>query len=81
MRSPGLVNRAYFLESLERAVARVSDCRPDQTIALLFLDLDRFKQINDVSWGTRRRPVAGEHCAPPTELRTPGRRARAIGGR
>ena len=42
----GLVNRAYFLESLDRAVARVQR-RPDQTIALLFLDLDRFKQIND----------------------------------
>jgi diguanylate cyclase (GGDEF)-like protein/PAS domain S-box-containing protein len=42
----GLVNRAYFLESLERAVARVQR-RPDKTIALLFLDLDRFKQVND----------------------------------
>ena len=42
----GLVNRAYFLESLERAMARVHR-HPDQTIALLFLDLDRFKQIND----------------------------------
>ena len=42
----GLVNRAYFLESLERAVARVQR-RPDMTIALLFLDLDRFKQVND----------------------------------
>src|SRR5688500_16321437 len=42
----GLANRAYFLESLERAVARVQR-RPDKTIALLFLDLDRFKQIND----------------------------------
>src|SRR5688500_8110019 len=42
----GLVNRAYFLESLERAVSRVHR-RPDKTIALLFLDLDRFKQIND----------------------------------
>ncbi|HET6700377.1 MAG TPA: diguanylate cyclase, partial [Gemmatimonadaceae bacterium] len=42
----GLVNRAYFLDSLERAVARVQR-RPDKTIALLFLDLDRFKQIND----------------------------------
>ena len=42
----GLLNRAYFLESLERAVARVQR-RPDQTMALLFLDLDRFKQIND----------------------------------
>jgi diguanylate cyclase (GGDEF)-like protein/PAS domain S-box-containing protein len=42
----GLVNRAYFLESLERAVARVQR-RPEKTIALLFLDLDRFKQVND----------------------------------
>ena len=42
----GLVNRGYFLESLERAVARVQR-RPDQTVALRFLDLDRFKQIND----------------------------------
>jgi diguanylate cyclase (GGDEF)-like protein/PAS domain S-box-containing protein len=42
----GLVNRAYFLDSLDRAVARVQR-RPDKTIALLFLDLDRFKQIND----------------------------------
>jgi diguanylate cyclase (GGDEF)-like protein/PAS domain S-box-containing protein len=42
----GLVNRAYFLESLERAVARVQR-RPDRAIGLLFLDLDRFKQVND----------------------------------
>ena len=42
----GLVNRAYFLEYLERAVARVQR-RPDRAIGLLFLDLDRFKQIND----------------------------------
>jgi diguanylate cyclase (GGDEF)-like protein/PAS domain S-box-containing protein len=42
----GLVNRAYFLESLERSMARVHR-HPEQTVALLFLDLDRFKQIND----------------------------------
>ena len=42
----GLVNRAYFLESLDRAVSRAQR-RPDKTMALLFLDLDRFKQIND----------------------------------
>jgi diguanylate cyclase (GGDEF)-like protein len=42
----GLVNRASFLEYLERAVARVQR-RPDRAVGLLFLDLDRFKQVND----------------------------------
>ena len=42
----GLMNRAYFLEHLERAVARVQR-RPDRAVGLLFLDLDRFKQVND----------------------------------
>jgi len=41
----GLPNRASFLESLERGIARAA---PDQRlIALLFLDLDDFKPIND----------------------------------
>lgn len=42
----GLLNRGYFLEALERAVAR-HQRRQDHTLALLFLDLDRFKLIND----------------------------------
>jgi diguanylate cyclase (GGDEF)-like protein/PAS domain S-box-containing protein len=42
----GLANRRYFLEYLERAMARVQR-RPDRAIGLLFLDLDRFKQVND----------------------------------
>ena len=42
----GLLNRACFLEALERAVARIQR-RPDRALALLFLDLDRFKQMND----------------------------------
>lgn len=41
----GLVNRTLFKERLERALARSR--RNGQPVACLFLDLDRFKQIND----------------------------------
>jgi diguanylate cyclase (GGDEF)-like protein/PAS domain S-box-containing protein len=42
----GLPNRGAFLERLERSVAR---CRfnPDYRFAVFFLDLDRFKLVND----------------------------------
>jgi diguanylate cyclase (GGDEF)-like protein len=38
----GLPNRTALLEALERALAR-----PKGTLAILFLDLDDFKQVND----------------------------------
>lgn len=41
----GLVNRASFRERLERALRRAE--KTGTPSALLFLDLDRFKQIND----------------------------------
>lgn len=41
----GLPNRAYFNERLEAALADVRGGRGQ--LALLFLDLDRFKQVND----------------------------------
>jgi diguanylate cyclase (GGDEF)-like protein len=44
----GLPNRALLLERLRHALSR--SVRSDKTIALLFLDLDRFKAIND-TWG------------------------------
>jgi diguanylate cyclase (GGDEF)-like protein len=40
-----LPNRALFLDRLERTVARVR--RSTRTAAVLFLDLDRFKVVND----------------------------------
>lgn len=40
-----LPNRLRLMQVLEQAVARASD--NDQTLALLFIDLDRFKNIND----------------------------------
>jgi diguanylate cyclase (GGDEF)-like protein len=41
----GLPNRALFLEHLSRAVSNARRSR--QSIAVLFLDLDRFKLVND----------------------------------
>lgn len=41
----GLANRVLFNELLTRAVAQAS--RGDQRLAVLFIDLDRFKIIND----------------------------------
>jgi diguanylate cyclase (GGDEF)-like protein/PAS domain S-box-containing protein len=41
----GLPNRALFLDRLHQALARIG--RSDETLALLFLDLDRFKDVND----------------------------------
>jgi len=42
----GLPNRATFLDQLRRALARHAR-HPDDGFAVLFLDLDRFKVIND----------------------------------
>ena len=42
----GLPNRALFLDRLERAIAR-SAREESHSFAVLFLDLDRFKNIND----------------------------------
>ncbi|HLG99418.1 MAG TPA: EAL domain-containing protein [Bryobacteraceae bacterium] len=41
----GLANRAVFVESLDRAIARVR--RGAQHFAVLYLDLDHFKDVND----------------------------------
>nr|ABB84845.1 Multidomain signal-transduction protein [uncultured delta proteobacterium DeepAnt-32C6] len=42
----GLANRALFMERLERAIKRLNR-RDDYLYAVLFVDLDRFKNIND----------------------------------
>lgn len=42
----GLPNRTLFTERLDQAVQQVN-CYPDQLFAVLFIDLDRFKVVND----------------------------------
>lgn len=42
----GLPNRAYFIDQLRRAIER-NKRHPENTSAVLFIDLDRFKIIND----------------------------------
>ncbi|MFS1703233.1 putative bifunctional diguanylate cyclase/phosphodiesterase, partial [Alteromonas sp. AMM-1] len=41
----GLYNRTYFMESLTKALKNINQTK--HCIALFFLDLDRFKKIND----------------------------------
>jgi diguanylate cyclase (GGDEF)-like protein/PAS domain S-box-containing protein len=41
----GLPNRALFLDRVAHAIAR--GARRQESVAVLFLDLDRFKQVND----------------------------------
>ncbi len=41
----GLPNRTMFREYLERSIAQAS--RKEQLLAVLFLDIDNFKQVND----------------------------------
>ncbi len=43
----GLPNRALFMDRLNLSLARRAR-RPNQSCGVLFLDLDRFKEINDV---------------------------------
>jgi diguanylate cyclase (GGDEF)-like protein/PAS domain S-box-containing protein len=57
----GLPNRSYFMELLEAALQDASD--RSGCLAVLFIDLDRFKQINDIlghAMGDRLLKEVGE---------------------
>jgi diguanylate cyclase (GGDEF)-like protein/PAS domain S-box-containing protein len=43
----GLPNRVLFLDRLDQAIRRSRRHHPDRCAAVLFLDLDRFKVVND----------------------------------
>jgi diguanylate cyclase (GGDEF)-like protein/PAS domain S-box-containing protein len=43
----GLPNRVLFLDRLDQAIRRSRRHQPDRCAAVLFLDLDRFKVVND----------------------------------
>ncbi len=43
----GIANRSLFLEHLEKTLSRYKR-HPEHTFAVLFIDLDKFKEINDV---------------------------------
>lgn len=42
----GLPNRALFMSSLEKAIKKAAD-NPEHKVSVLFIDLDRFKLVND----------------------------------
>ena len=74
----GLPNRALFLDRLTRTVARVR--RASRSAAVLFLDLDRFKVVNDSLGHAKGDEVLIEVAARLQSCLRPGDTAARFGG-
>jgi len=73
-----LPNRTLFVERLERGLRRQQ--RSDSVLAVLFVDLDRFKQINDSLGHAAGDQVLGEVAARLREVLRPGDTIARLGG-
>ena len=68
----GLPNRALFTDRLDNAVKRFRR-RPENHFGVIFLDLDRFKVINDSLGPPRGRQAVARHRPAPRSLPPPRR--------
>ena len=76
----GLPNRARFHDLIKLRVARKPSNKTGQ-YAVLLLDVDRFKLVNDSLGNGKRRSTAGPNRAASQNLLATGRRARPRGWR
>ena len=73
----GLANRALFLDRLQLTMAR-QQRHSQLNFAVMYLDLDRFKAVNDNLGHACRRRSAGAHGGSPARLRSAGRYGGAL---
>ena len=73
----GVLNRRGIERRLENALAAVEQGRP---LAVAYLDLDRFKLVNDLYGHGVGDEVLRQVCARVTEMLTPGQEVGRIGG-
>lgn len=75
----GLPNRALFINRLEQAIGRAKR-NPHYLFAVLFLDLDRFKNVNDSLGHTQGDKLLIEVAHRMTECLRPGDTPARLGG-
>ena len=73
----GVLNRRGVEHRLENALATLADGSP---LAVAYLDLDRFKLVNDLYGHAAGDEVLQQVCARVTEMLTPGQEVGRIGG-
>ena len=73
----GLANRRMFHEALETALA---GCTPDETFAVILIDLDRFKPVNDLHGHAAGNAALCAVADRLRELAPPGSMVARLGG-